>query len=168
MPASVENNEEARAVGYEVTVRPDGTVRDCTVTAQSGLPKLDQITCTSMMRRARFKPAKWSDGSAVFGVYRSSAVWGVEGASVALPADAKLSVKALPSDVRGSAIADIAFEAASDGRVAHCIRVGTASDVRLVAAACDWLLASYKAVPVLDAGKQVRSVQTLSIVFAKD
>jgi protein TonB len=63
-PQAAIRAEEQGTTGFTLTVGPDGRVSDCTVTSSSGSSSLDSTTCSIMRRRARFTPAKNSDGSA--------------------------------------------------------------------------------------------------------
>ena len=63
------------AVGFILTVSPQGLVSGCTVTRSSGYPGLDQATCAILSRRARFTPATGEDGQAVEGRFSSTVRW---------------------------------------------------------------------------------------------
>ncbi len=49
--------QEQGTVAILYLVKEDGSVGDCTVTASSGIPLLDDAACTMVKRRWRFKPA---------------------------------------------------------------------------------------------------------------
>ena len=61
--------------GFHVTVGPDGKVASCEVTSSSGNDQLDKATCQYVTRRARFTPAKDTDGKAMAGSYSSRVKW---------------------------------------------------------------------------------------------
>ncbi|HZG09802.1 MAG TPA: energy transducer TonB [Allosphingosinicella sp.] len=63
-PASAVRNEEQGTTRFQLTVGPDGRVADCRVTGTSGSNALDTATCRLMKSRARFTPARDSDGKA--------------------------------------------------------------------------------------------------------
>jgi protein TonB len=60
--------------GFQVTVGPDGRVVDCTLTAPSGSPDLDEATCRNVTRRARFRPAM-ENGVSVQATYSNRVRW---------------------------------------------------------------------------------------------
>ena len=62
-PASAARNEEQGTTRFRLAVGPDGRVKDCTVTGSSGSSALDSATCRIMKSRARFTPARDSDGN---------------------------------------------------------------------------------------------------------
>ncbi|MEA3053890.1 MAG: periplasmic protein TonB [Sphingomonadales bacterium] len=61
-PSSAVRNEEQGTTRFRLAVGPDGRVTECTVTGSSGSSALDSTTCRLMRQRARFAPAKDSDG----------------------------------------------------------------------------------------------------------
>ena len=62
-PAAAQRNEEQGTTAVALTVGPDGRVTDCRVTSSSGSATLDAATCNILRRRARFTPARGSDGN---------------------------------------------------------------------------------------------------------
>ncbi|HEX8574307.1 MAG TPA: TonB family protein [Allosphingosinicella sp.] len=64
-PSSAIRNEEEGMTRFRLAVGPDGKVTECTVTASSGSSALDSATCRLMKQRARFTPARDSDGRLV-------------------------------------------------------------------------------------------------------
>lgn len=60
---------------FRLAIAADGRVTGCTITSSSGHKALDEATCTLVMRRARFEPARGSHGEAVAGSYTNSIVW---------------------------------------------------------------------------------------------
>ncbi|XUU59461.1 energy transducer TonB [Erythrobacter sp. HA6-11] len=60
---------------FKLDISASGKVESCAITRSSGHAALDQATCSLIERRARFKPAKASDGSPTSGVYSSSIRW---------------------------------------------------------------------------------------------
>ncbi len=61
-PSSAARNEESGTTRFKLAVGPDGRVKECTVTSSSGSSALDSTTCRLMKQRARFTPARDSDG----------------------------------------------------------------------------------------------------------
>lgn len=74
-PTSAARNEEQGTTRFRLGVGPDGRVTDCTVTASSGSSALDSATCRLMKQRARFTPARNSDGEAVPDSVASAIRW---------------------------------------------------------------------------------------------
>ena len=61
-PTTAVRNEEQGLTRFRLSVGPDGRVTECTVTASSGSSALDSTTCRLMKQRAKFTPARDSDG----------------------------------------------------------------------------------------------------------
>lgn len=62
-------------VGFRVQVGVDGAVSECAVTAPSGWPLLDEMTCALIALRARFTPATNARGDRVRGSYSNRIRW---------------------------------------------------------------------------------------------
>ena len=62
-------------VSYRLSIGASGKVESCSVTRSSGVSALDQATCQLIQRRARFEPAKDSQGRATSGTYTSAVRW---------------------------------------------------------------------------------------------
>ncbi len=60
---------------FRLEIAADGRVTGCTVTGSTGHAELDEATCTLVSRRARFEPARGSNGQPVTGSYSSSVLW---------------------------------------------------------------------------------------------
>ncbi|WP_169829202.1 energy transducer TonB [Tsuneonella mangrovi] len=60
---------------FRLDIAADGSVTDCTITRSSGYAELDAATCGLVTRRARFDPARDSDGKPVSGTYSSAVLW---------------------------------------------------------------------------------------------
>jgi protein TonB len=73
-PEAVRNGDEGRV---EITVRvgPNGRVTSCQVTGSSGHPSLDEATCRTYAKRARFAPALAADGTPVESSYVDRVRW---------------------------------------------------------------------------------------------
>jgi TonB family protein len=72
--ASIRNHEEG-VVGFRLSVGADGRVTDCAITSTSGFPTLDETTCRILRARARFTPARGSNGNAVADTVSARIVW---------------------------------------------------------------------------------------------
>jgi TonB family protein len=69
---SVMKGESGR-VGFALLIGEDGRVADCTIVATSGVPALDSQACALLKTRAKFEPARGSDGKPA----KDSAVGGI-------------------------------------------------------------------------------------------
>ena len=74
-PGDFHGHNGSRVVYTRTTVRPDGGIDSCRVEVSSGDKKLDAYTCAIIMKRAKFEPAKWIDGSPAYGVIRVPVSW---------------------------------------------------------------------------------------------
>ncbi|HYD14093.1 MAG TPA: energy transducer TonB [Allosphingosinicella sp.] len=64
-PAAAIRGDEEGKVRYRLDIGADGRVARCTVTGSSGSATLDSATCRIVTRRARFAPARDSQGNAI-------------------------------------------------------------------------------------------------------
>jgi protein TonB len=69
------NREMIGTAGFEVKVGTNGRAQSCLITRSSGHDALDKATCDLIRKRARFEPAKNSQGEKVGGTYASSVRW---------------------------------------------------------------------------------------------
>ena len=60
---------------FRLEIAANGKVESCTITRSSGHERLDAATCKNIERRAKFDPAKDSNGNPVSGTYESSVRW---------------------------------------------------------------------------------------------
>ncbi|MFZ5748232.1 MAG: energy transducer TonB [Pseudomonadota bacterium] len=61
--------------GFRLDIDSSGLVTGCTIIKSSGSDSLDQTTCTILLRRARFSPARGADGKAIASSWESSFYW---------------------------------------------------------------------------------------------
>ena len=62
-------------VRFELEIDSTGRVSNCTVAGSSGDPDLDAVTCSVLRERARYSPARDSEGRATVGSDRGSVTW---------------------------------------------------------------------------------------------
>ena len=62
-PASAIRNEEEGTTSFRLDVGTNGRVTNCTITSSSGSTALDNTTCRLLRARARFTPARDSNGN---------------------------------------------------------------------------------------------------------
>lgn len=60
---------------FRLDIAASGKVTGCTITRSTGHEALDEATCRLVQRRARFQPARGSDGEPVAGSYSSAVLW---------------------------------------------------------------------------------------------
>lgn len=80
-PSRALMEEREGTTGFRVDVAPDGRVANCTITASSGHPDLDQTTCSNITRRAQFYPAQDKKGQPIAGSYSNRVRWQIPTAS---------------------------------------------------------------------------------------
>src|SRR3954453_8408274 len=69
------SGEVRRIVYTRTTVRDNGSVQNCVTELPSGDTKLDAYTCALILKRAKFAPAKWIDGTPAYSVLRFPVSW---------------------------------------------------------------------------------------------
>jgi TonB family protein len=73
-PGAFKRGEQGK-VAFRLTVEPDGSLGTCDVTESSGFASLDKETCEVLLRYARLKPVRSSDGRAIRAVQSGFIVW---------------------------------------------------------------------------------------------
>ncbi len=66
---------EQGTVWYKVDVTETGVPENCVIVVSSGYPRLDKATCDLVLRRARFKPARSPDGTAIRSSFSNKINW---------------------------------------------------------------------------------------------
>lgn len=74
-PTSALRRGEQGMTGFEITVGPDGRVRDCRITRSSGSADLDAATCAKVTLRASFAPASDAQGEVTTARYTNAIRW---------------------------------------------------------------------------------------------
>ncbi len=62
---------------FTLQIDANGRVSDCAITRSTGHSVLDDATCTLVSDRARFTPARGSDGAITAGTYSSAVQWSI-------------------------------------------------------------------------------------------
>jgi hypothetical protein len=167
-PASAERAGIVRRVATRTVVSPDGHPRDCTIESNSGDAALDQYTCTLILKRGRFTPARWIDGSPAYGVDRYPVYWMMTAplAKDSTHGDVDLMVNRLPEGTQSPVMVSVVFAADESGHIIACDqappRWGTKPNkaTELVRLACDNMMKNFAAIPPKDAdGNPLRSVK---------
>ena len=78
-PADAIRNEDQGTVTVRLDISAQGRVTNCSVTGSSGSRSLDNATCRILRSRARFSPAKMSDGTPTTDTYTQRITWRLEG-----------------------------------------------------------------------------------------
>jgi TonB family protein len=74
-PSRALQQELEGTTSFRVSVGTNGGVLGCIITQSSGHDDLDTVTCTNVMKRARFYPATSADGSPIEGVFDGDVNW---------------------------------------------------------------------------------------------
>lgn len=74
-PMEAIRREEQGTVAYRLTISRRGRVTACEITSSSGSTALDSQTCRILTKRARFEPARNTDGERVAGNYSGRIRW---------------------------------------------------------------------------------------------
>jgi len=79
-PASAQSSGAEGTVRASLTIGPDGRVTGCNITQSSGNGSLDSATCNILRRRAKFVPARDSNGNPTSDTIATpSIIWRLEG-----------------------------------------------------------------------------------------
>ena len=79
-PDLARRNGDMGSVRAQLAIAADGRVAGCTIVASSGSPALDSTTCRILKARARFTPARDSNGAAIGDTYVTPKItWRLEG-----------------------------------------------------------------------------------------
>jgi TonB family protein len=166
-----ERNSEG-ITGFELLISPDGAVASCSVTSSSGDADLDKTSCFLATKRAKFRPARNSDGQAVWGTYRTEALWAIpEHRLVASAApDVEVSVNALPAGTMQPPAVKLAYAVDTQGNpdLASCTVLPSSLNQPEVLAeiGCKELLKQTPHAPVIaPSGQPVPAIKTGAVLF---
>jgi hypothetical protein len=155
----------------QTLVDPDGKIIGCRVETASPSPKMDALACAIILKRGRFEPARWMDGTAVPGVYRWPVTFMIFGDSYDRFSDIELQVGHLPEKKKAEFVT-VAFSSDPNGRIDECVVARPVrsqekpANPQLVAIACKAVQADWKPFTVLGKdGKPSRSVQNAIVKF---
>jgi periplasmic protein TonB len=74
-PAAARRNEEQGSVSVRLSIGTNGRVTGCSVASSSGSSSLDTATCRILTSRARFTPARDSNGQPTTDTYTQRITW---------------------------------------------------------------------------------------------
>jgi hypothetical protein len=153
-----------------VIVTPDGRPQDCAIEVTSGIPDLDKETCALVMKRGRFKPARWADGKPAYGVYRKDVLWAdLDQFEYSRPVDVEINVSRMPKGVRAPVSFPVNFAVDASGTKSSCQTPQRNVHSMLLDVACKQILASYPVSAARSAqGIAVPSVQNALVSFVTD
>jgi hypothetical protein len=156
----------------QTLVDATGKIVGCRIETPSSSPQVDALACAIILKRGHFEPARWTDGSAVPGVYRKPITMLLEGDPLDRFSDIELDVQRLPSGEKSSAYVEVAFASEADGKIGECAAAAPTSKERkapnpsLVSSACKAVQTEWRPFTVLGAdGKPSRSVQNVVVKF---
>jgi TonB family protein len=158
---------------FELLVAPDGSIADCTIVSSSGYGELDDATCFLAAKRVKFRPAKTDAGQAVWGTYRSQAVWALPERQILAspPPDLEVSVNKLPEGAIEPPAVKLAYSVDQNGNPSSCTLMPSSlkqPDV-MVELGCKALLEREKGKPVIGPGGQpVAAVKTGAVLFTPE
>lgn len=173
-PLRVLQQNVSGRVRVEVTISPEGKPFRCQPVAPSGSPELDAVTCSSMMKRGRFKPALDHNGQPRVGVVRQTAIWFVGDASVErrIPKindiDVRATVQKLPAGFVSPVEVTTDLVVDETGSIEHCAARPVEKDrTEFSAVACRQAMLLGHLAPAKDVnGAPVASVQQAKISFS--
>ena len=169
--------------GIETTFQPatqtlvdsTGKIVGCRIETPSSNPKVDAVACGIILKRGRFQPARWSDGSPVPSVYRWAVPFYLDGDKPDPLSDIDIGVQHLPGGQKSPAYVQVTFATDPEGNIGECVGGSPLSprtkspDPSLVSVACRAVEADWKPFKVLGSdGKPSRSVQTAIVKFTPE
>lgn len=163
-PSDVFRDGGQGAVGMRLSVDPNGKVYRCEVFASSGWPNLDKATCMASIARARFSPARDSEGQAIYGSFSIIQFWINPNSWAVKPTNMARWEKVFRDErlpPAATALVDVKFFAETDGRISNCSANDDAAPAVLADLACHALAAAEISPLVDQEGIKTRSVMTV-------
>jgi TonB family protein len=164
-----------RQVRLRLTIGPDGRVHRCEIAQSSGNPRLDAYTCDLTRKRAAFRPARSSQGTPIYGVFRIPVTWAARAVAPHIAGDTTITLNPSPRGLRLPKVVPVIFAVDGDGRSSACAAEPPPfpgvkpSDPALVSIVCDQLLKTYSpGAAIDDDGRPVESVQSAQVLITKD
>jgi hypothetical protein len=156
----------------QTLVDATGKIVGCRIETPSSSPQVDALACAIILKRGHFQPARWSDGTAVPGIYRKAIRIMLEGDTLDPFSDIDLDVDHLPDGKKSPAFVEVAFASESDGKIDECAAAAPVSKEQkppnpsLVPIACQAVKTGWRPFTVLRPdGKPSRSVQNAVVKF---
>ena len=165
---------EQGATEFRVLVTPDGKPDRCEVLWSTGNKRFDNVTCSLIMRRARFAPALDEAGNPTYGSFHNiNNFWQPgEGKSrfpLSLGPDIRLTVRSLPGGISTPVVVEVHVAVDDQGAFKTCSVPSNEGQQKLAAAACarlrtDWAPALLRN----SAGVAVSYVKVVKVSFELD
>jgi hypothetical protein len=171
--SAVTGSETIFQSATQTLVDSNGKIIGCRIETPSTSPKVDALACGLILKRGRFEPARWTDGSSVPGIYRWVISFSLEGDTFDPLSDIEIGVERLPSGEKSPAYVQVTFATDAEGKIRECvggpaIRKKSPNPL-LVSAACSAVKAEWKPFTVLGSdGKPSRSVQNVIVKFTTE
>ena len=159
-----------------ILVGLDGKPISCDVEQPSDKRRLDKYTCEILVKRARFAPPKWHDGTPAHGLYRQKISWAFESPTV-LGADLDIAVNKLPVGVKAPAQIFLNVDVDTKAVAASCANAPSNSlpspnrsdQAELIRLACGELIKSWKFfVPTDASGQPLRTIQNFVVLIGEE
>jgi hypothetical protein len=152
---------------YDLTLDKQGRPIRCEITNSSGSAKIDAVVCSSLMRRAHYKPALDANGLAVPAVVRDQVVCNPQRNADNYVANLPDIVVQLDRSMLKKATSLTVVEViAPSGKIESCAAENGGSDDGLAKAACEIIARPQIATQVRDAsGTPARGVRAFDVGF---
>lgn len=154
-----------------LTVDPEGKPAKCVVVRRSGSSDLDRASCSVLMRRGRFKPARNEQGQAIYGAFHRIVSWHIPDGSpfqTISNIDLDLTVKALPKGVSDPVVVSINVLINEAGSIEACTT--NAEDEKIAplpAIACREITRAWEPTPLNRRdGVGTKFAQSINVSFA--
>jgi hypothetical protein len=169
--SDVPSSEWSRAAitSFDLTLDATGRLIRCEITQTSGSKVLDEAVCSSLMRRAHYKPALDANGLALPSLVRDHVRWVPDGGG-RNSADAKAAdiIVQLDKSVlkKKTALVQVIEIVDSAGQIESCSAESPRADAELAQAACDLVRRPGISGTVRDAmGAAVRGARAFNVAF---
>ena len=149
-------------------VRADGRVGGCEVTETSGVALLDKATCSILLMRARFVPARTAARAATRGDYRMATAWGVGAEMPSVSKSLPLQVARLPAGYGSPVQIRAVFDAT--GHLSSCEVTASSGSAAADRAACAYAKGQLTIAPPRSGSSRVNpaAVRYISATLSAD
>jgi hypothetical protein len=173
-PEFLLESKKSYQIPARILVGLDGNPISCDVEQPSDKRRLDKYTCDILVKRARFAPPKWHDGTPAHGLYRQKISWAFESPTV-LGADLDIAVNKLPIGVKTPAQIFLNVDVDTKAVAVSCANAppwptpNRSDQAELVRLACGELIKSWKFfVPKDASGQPLRTIQNFAVLIGEE
>lgn len=154
---------------FRLLISSKGFPLRCDIVSTSKYNDLDRKTCQRMMKNARFKPAKDTEGLPLYGTFTSWVRWADDPSENTLDYDLLLAVKSLPSSIKTSRTVKIGLLVTPEGKVEDCAPDSQDPNAKILGAvACQQAKNLIEFKPSLsEKNTPIRAVQDLVVLFVE-